>query len=219
VVVAGTLVLVGCDRLSAPSTSSVPASTLPAATGPAVTAATTTPSSSAALTSAPPAPTAAPAATTTVDPGTLPQTMDRPSGSEPAFVASMALLWSAIVDDAPDTAFASFFPQSAYRQVKAIAAPDRDYVGRLIANFRADVHADHLLLGAGAGRAQLVGVTVPDSQAVWVGLGVEQNKVRYWRVYGTVLRYRLDGSEATLPITSLISWRGRWYLVHLGPIR
>jgi len=216
--------LVGCARLGPPSATatSTPsvATAASAVTGSAVTA-------SAGPTSGrvDPAPGSAPGtasqvgATTTVDPGASPQTKDRPSGTDPAFLASMDLLWSAITSDAPAAALPAFFPLSAYRQVKAIAAPDRDYTGRLVAHFRTDVHDEHTLLGADAARAQLVAVTVPDAQAVWVGLGQEQNKVSYWRVYGTLLHYRLDGRDGTLPVTSLISWRGRWYVVHLGRIR
>ncbi len=50
--------------------------------------------------------------------------------------------------------------------------------------------------------------------------GVEYNSGSYWRVFGSTLRYRLDdGTLHELPVTSLISWRGEWYVVHLGPIR
>jgi len=33
------------------------------------------------------------------------------------------------------------------------------------------------------------------------------------------VRYRVDGQERTFPVTSMISWRGQWYVVHLGTIR
>jgi hypothetical protein len=37
-------------------------------------------------------------------------------------------------------------------------------------------------------------------------------------VYGSALRYTADGTYFDLPIYSLISWRGEWYIVHLGAI-
>ena len=49
--------------------------------------------------------------------------------------------------------------------------------------------------------------------------GEEYNKLSYWRVYGTTLQYTEDGQANSFPVTSLISWRGEWYVVHLGEIR
>jgi len=34
-------------------------------------------------------------------------------------------------------------------------------------------------------------------------------------VYGTRLIYEVKGKERSLEVTSLISWRGEWYVVHL----
>ena len=112
-----------------------------------------------------------------------------------------------------------FFPERAYLQVKAIADPATDYQQRLIANYEQDIHALHALLGADATRAQLTGINVPDSQAVLVQPGEESNQLPYWRVYGTTLHYTLNGQTNSMPVTSLISWRGQWYVVHLGEIR
>ena len=120
--------------------------------------------------------------------------------------------------DRPEEALAFFFPEAAYLQVKAISDPAHDYETRLIANFEADVHAYHARLGAAAATAHLDGVDVPD-QAVWVLPGAEYNKGSYWRVYGTALRWSATGTSGTLPVTSMISWRGEWYVVHLGAIR
>jgi hypothetical protein len=36
-------------------------------------------------------------------------------------------------------------------------------------------------------------------------------------VYGTRLTYRINGHTASFGVFSLISWRGEWYIVHLGP--
>ncbi|MFI5046119.1 MAG: hypothetical protein ACHQIG_03570 [Acidimicrobiia bacterium] len=156
--------------------------------------------------------------TTTVDPGSLPQTDAKPTASGPTFDAGVRALWQAIVRDDPDAGHAFFFPRAAYLQVKAISDPGGDYQNRLLANFADDVHTLHAKLGADAARAQFVRVDVPD-QAVWVVPGQEYNQLPYWRVYGTTLHYSVDGVEQSFPVTSLISWRGEWYVVHLGAIR
>ena len=61
--------------------------------------------------------------------------------------------------------------------------------------------------------------TWPDSQAVFVQPGEESNKGSYWRVYGTTVQYQVDGQTGSFPVTSMISWRGEWYVVHLASIR
>jgi hypothetical protein len=150
---------------------------------------------------------------TTVDPGTLPQTMARPSGTDPVFLAKMGLLWRALVTGDASVALPAFFPEAAYLQVKAIANPDADWHQRLIHLYDADIAALHARL---AGRpAALVGVTVPDAAATWVLPGAEYNKGSYWRVYGTVVHYTVGGQAAAFEVQSLISWRGQWYVVHL----
>ncbi len=124
-------------------------------------------------------------------------------------------LWAAIVagDTAPQS---SFFPLGAYLQVKAISNPAADYRNRLIALFDLDVRALHLRVGLGA---TLLGSDVPDRSATWVPPGQEYNKGPYWRIYGTRVRYRtVAGKEGSFGIFSLISWRGQWYVIHLGPI-
>ncbi len=158
------------------------------------------------------------APTTTIDVGTLAQTDAKPTGASSQFVADARLLWQAIVSDDPDAALDFFFPRTAYRQVKAISNPDGDYDGRLLGAFRSDVHRLHGELGADATRATFQGLDVPESAAQWIEPGVEYNKGSYWRVFGSTLRYEVDGLEHTLPVVSLISWRGEWYVVHLGPI-
>jgi hypothetical protein len=128
----------------------------------------------------------------------------------------MALLWRGITRDDPAAAQASFFPRSAYLQVKAIADAATDYDDRLIHNFRLDVRAAHALLGAGAAKARLVGVRVPHEWA-WIQPGGCYNRVGYWHAPGSRLVYRENGSLRSFGIFSLISWRGEWYVVHLGP--
>lgn len=156
---------------------------------------------------------------TTIDPGTLPQTEDKPSATGEELGARAELLWQAIVEDDPEIAMPAFFPLSAYKQVKDITNPESDWNNRLIGAYEADVHALHKQLGASGDEAVFEGIDVPVAAAQWIKPGGEYNKIGYWRVYGTTLRYSVDGREATLPVYSLISWRGEWYVVHLGPIR
>jgi hypothetical protein len=171
---------------------------------------------------APAASTTVPAATTTTaadDPGALPQTDEQPTAAGATFTAGVGDLWEAIRQDKPDLALPFFFPKSAYLQVKAISDPAGDYQNRLIANYEDDIHTLHAQLGADAANAQFVGISVPDSQAVFVQPGEESNKGSYWRVYGTTMQYQVDGQTGSFPVTSMISWRGEWYVVHLGAIR
>jgi hypothetical protein len=172
-----------------------------------------------------PAATTAPAAVPTTatpvgtDAGALPQTDEQPVASGATFAAGVQGLWQSIVRDDPDLAMPFFFPKRAYLQVKAISDPATDYEQRLIANYEQDIHTLHSQLGADAASAQFVGIDVPDGQAVLVQPGEESNKLSYWRVYGTTLRYSVNGTTNSFPVTSLISWRGEWYVVHLGEIR
>ena len=167
--------------------------------------------------------TTAPAATTTTvaadDPGALPQTDEQPTASGATFTAGVNGLWEAIRQDKPELALPFFFPKSAYLQVKAISDPAGDYQNRLIANYEEDIHTLHAQLGANAADAKFVGISVPDAQAVFVQPGEESNKGSYWRVYGSTMQYQVDGQSGSFPVTSLISWRGQWYVVHLGAIR
>jgi hypothetical protein len=162
--------------------------------------------------------TSAPAASAS-DPGALPQTDDRPTASGTTFTDGVHALWEAIRQDQPELGLPFFFPKSAYLQVKAISDPASDYQNRLIANFDQDVHTLHAQLGNNAADAQFAGITVPDDQAVLVQPGEESNKLSYWRVYGTTMQYTVNGLSGSFPVTSLISWRGEWYVVHLGAIR
>ena len=152
---------------------------------------------------------------TTVDPGTLPQTTQLPSATDPAFQQRMADLWSAILSGDPSTASPAFFPLSAYIQVKAISDPVHDYQTRLIADFDRDILSLHAQVGTSA---TFGSVSVPGT-ARWIVPGVEYNKGSYWRVYGTRVTYYVAGQARYFTIASMISWRGEWYVVHLLSIR
>ena len=161
--------------------------------------------------------TSAATTTTTGDPGALPQTPDQPAGSGPELETGTGALWHAVVTDDPATAMPFFFPVSAYQQVKAIQDPSRDWQRRLVGAYETDIHGLHARLGAGASTATLQGIEVP-ATATWVQPGSEYNKLSYWRVYGARVHYTLDGRPQSFTIASMISWRGRWYVVHLAKI-
>jgi hypothetical protein len=110
----------------------------------------------------------------------------------------------------------AFFPLVAYEQVKAIGNPASDWQNRLVAEYKADVIAAHGLLGGRARHATLVRVVVPEQQADWIMPGVCDNGVGYWHVANARVVYRVGGQVRSFGISTLISWRGRWYVVHLG---
>jgi hypothetical protein len=164
------------------------------------------------------------------------QTHDRPVASGPAFDARARALWEAIVADDPDRAMPFFFPLEAYAQVKDVADPAADWKHRLVAAYRRDIHALHARLATEAngavGDAHLIALSVPEGHAGWVEPGEEWNKLGYYRVFGTRLRYAVDGDgtdaatdtaggarERSFEVKSLISWRGEWFVVHLSAIR
>jgi hypothetical protein len=155
--------------------------------------------------------------TTTVDAGTLPQTHVLPAADSAAFSSRMQGLWRAIVTGDPTPAMPSFFPLAAYEQVKAVANPSADWQNRLVAYYELDIQAAHQLLDGDAASAEFAGVSVPTARAVWVLPGQEYNKGAYYRLYGTRVSYRVGGRTRSFGIFSLISWRGEWYVVHLGP--
>jgi hypothetical protein len=144
------------------------------------------------------------------------QTTRRPPERSAILGAEMTDLWAGVVSGRPGLAMPAFFPLVAYEQVKAIADPAADWRGRLVAEFRADVIAAHDVIGHRARRATLVRVIVPEQAADWISPGVCDNGVGYWHVAGARVVYRAGGQEFSFGIAALISWRGRWYVVHLG---
>ena len=78
------------------------------------------------------APSTSTSTTTTIDPGTLAQTTDKPSGTDPMFAARIQKLWSALTTGHAAEGLLAFFPLSAYTQVKAVANPAADWQHRLV---------------------------------------------------------------------------------------
>jgi len=147
--------------------------------------------------------------------GRLHQTPAFPGTASAGFRDAMADLWLAVTTGQPALGQPGFFPLAAYEQVKAISDPGADWRDRLWHDFALDVAAAHRLVGGGA---RLVRVVVPASQAAWIGPGGCYNAAGYWHVGGARVVYRKDAAVRSFGIASLISWRGEWYVVHLGAV-
>jgi hypothetical protein len=162
-----------------------------------------------------PSPPASPSALPVAPPdaASLPQTSTRPRTDDAAFDAAVHDIWLAVTTGDPDEALPAFFPEKAYEQVKAIGNPEADWQGRLWYDFTLDVAAAHKLVPRDA---TLVMVVVPAQYARWIGPGACYNNVGYWNVPGARVVYRTGGVTRSFGIASFISWRGDWYLVHLG---
>jgi hypothetical protein len=112
----------------------------------------------------------------------------------------------------------AFFPEGAYIQVKAIADPRGDYRARLLGGYALDIAAAHALIAARSAPARLLRVEVPAAFAHWVAPDVCANRVGYWEMPNARMIYRQAGVVRSFGIASLISWRGTWYVVHLGAV-
>jgi hypothetical protein len=151
-----------------------------------------------------------------IDPGTLPQTDVRP-GFGRVFDAQMRTLWVAIVGASRRIGRTVFFPEAAYRQLKAIPDPSADYISRLRALFDLDIGAYHAHLATRPASARLVDVEADPALAQWIPPGACENSIGYWHLPGTRLVYLTGARRYSVGVFSLISWRGIWYVIHLGP--
>jgi hypothetical protein len=229
------MLAVGCrgEAVSTPASSAV---TPPSAVAPSSAVATASSTPNVSSSAAPPASAVAPAVTATATPGAppaasseafdppltgpdgaaLPQTEELPSATSERFKRRMQLLAEAIMAGDGERARSTFFPLLAYAQVKDVQKPERDYRFRLLAHFDRDVREYRRALGNDAERAQFLGVEVPEDRVQWMKPGKEGNRLGYYRVLRSKLRFRLpSGAERALELTSMISWRGEWYVVHL----
>jgi hypothetical protein len=150
-------------------------------------------------------------------PGNLPQTSAEPSFGA-ALTAQMKQLWRALESNSPALGSAVFFPRGAYVRMKtgAIASPSSDYDDRLVAFFDLDLAAYRERLDVG-GPATFVRVLANAADAQWIPPGACENTIGYWHEPGVRLVYRHANSVRSVAVASLISWRGVWYVVHLGP--
>jgi hypothetical protein len=130
----------------------------------------------------------------------------------------MASLWSGIEHGSVTPALAAFFPKDAYERLKAIPSAGSDWVNRLVHEYALDITSAHSLLGRNAGQARLVRVDVPSRYGHWVPPGVCYNDIGYYEVPNARAVYDQDGRIRSFGIASMISWRGIWYVVHLGAV-
>ncbi len=151
-------------------------------------------------------------------PGALAQTHAYPSGKSAQFKSMMASLWSGIVHDSLSQALAAFFPKDAYIQLKAIVSAGSDWTDRLVNDYGLDVAAAHALLGRGGASARLIRVAVRSGYGHWIEPGVCYNSIGYYEMPNARIVYRDSGEVRSFGIASMISWRGVWYVVHLGAI-
>ncbi len=151
-------------------------------------------------------------------PGSLPQTHAYPSGRTAQFKSLMASLWAGVVHDSLARALPAFFPKDAYVRLKAIASAGSDWTDRLLQDYGLDIAAAHALLGAGAAQARLIAVNVPSSYGHWIEPGVCYNSIGYYEMPNARVVYREGGQSRSFGIASMISWRGVWYVVHLGAV-
>lgn len=150
-------------------------------------------------------------------PGRLPQTNKEPSFTRTLKV-EMHQLWRSITNDSLSIGSTVFFPQGAYETMKAgeIANPSSDYHDRLVAFFKLDLAAYRHLTGSRA-HSTLLRVESSRADASWIAPGSCENRVGYWHLPGVRLVFRHRGVVESVAVASLISWRGVWYVVHLGP--
>lgn len=144
---------------------------------------------------------------------------ERPLDDGPELQAKGKLLWQAIVDDTPEVAASFFFPKEAYVHVKAAKNPEGDWRWRLWKHFERDLHALHKSQGQALAKATFKGLRIPPKRPHWAAPGNEYNRLGYWRAYGSQLTYELRGRERHVPISSLISWKSQWYVVHMTGFR
>jgi hypothetical protein len=130
----------------------------------------------------------------------------------------MGDLWDGIVRDSPSTALPAFFPKSAYVQLKAIYGAASDWENRLVGEYRLDIAAAHALLGRQARQARLVTVRAVAGYGHWIEPGVCDNSIGYYEMPNARVVYREGATIRSFGIASMISWRGVWYVVHLGAI-
>ena len=156
----------------------------------------------------------------TTDPGLLPPTSDEPPTDVASVSSRMGLLWTAIRTGSVSTGMTVFFPESAYLQMKTgvISNPPGDYQNRLVALYNMDLGVYQSVLGSPPSSATLVSVGVDPRLAHWVPPGACENVIGYWHLPNIRISYAASGSVSSFGVFSLISWRGAWYVVHLGPV-
>ena len=152
-----------------------------------------------------------------LSPSQLPQSAARPTFTA-LFQRDMRVLAQSIATNSASEAQRVFFMEQPYVSMKTgeIPNPRSDYQHRLVAFYRLDLAAYHQSLFARAKTTYLYARANP-SFASWIVPGACENKIGYWHEPGVRLIFRRDGVVVSVAVDSLISWRGVWYVVHLGP--
>ena len=138
-------------------------------------------------------------------------------GKPPAianFEAKAATLLQAIEKNDPELAMPLFFPQEAFRELKAIVKPD-DYYQQLVRWFKEDIAREHERLVV-QDPLKLAGVKA--GGCTWKKKGSEANQIPYWSCHKTQLSVQIGSKTETLDIHTRINWGQEWYITHLGPI-
>jgi hypothetical protein len=133
------------------------------------------------------------------------------------FTARLQDYWTHVLSGSIGLGHNFFFPRTAYLQLKTLSNAGGDFDTRLYHDYRNDVIADHQLVTSSGPGAKVLGVDVPAAGVHWVPPGVEYNSIGYWNVMYARVRYEVGGVQKSFAIDSMISWRGQWYVVHLGP--
>jgi hypothetical protein len=127
----------------------------------------------------------------------------------------MSKLWTDILENKPGQADTMMFPEAAYEKLKAIPYPESDYVNRLLFLFNLDISAYRSFLRA-SGTPVLVRVETSPADAQWIPAGACYNTIGYWHLPGVRFVYRYGSTIESVGVLSMISWRGKWYFIHLG---
>ena len=101
-------------------------------------------------------------------------------------------------------------------KIGEIPSPAADYTGRLVGLFNLDVAAYHRVLISNPS-VTFERVLSSPTDAAWIAPGACENKIGYWHLPGVRLVFKRVGRIESVAVASLISWRGVWYVVHLGP--
>lgn len=178
----------------------------------------TTASTSGATTSAPLVATTTTSSPTTTTSFDATQTEVLPSATGAHFDAVVASLWRGVTSGSPTAAGGAFFPEPSYVALKAISWAAADFTDRLLVEFHNDLLATHDALGSDAMHARFLKVIVDEQFAHWIAPNECYNRDGYFEVPNSRVVYELDGRIASFGIASMISWRGEWYVVHLGAV-
>ena len=125
-------------------------------------------------------------------------------------------LWDAIVRDEPGMAAEAFFPRDAFLLVKAMADPGR-YYDKLRKRFDQDIHDLHHQTGdldkAVFDRFDLA------RRGGFIQVNQEGNRLPYWASRHSFIYYRVGQKLNRIEIRVLITWKDRWYVIHLNEFK